>query len=58
MMGLGEAADIRWWYEFLTEECDMIIGQDWSWAWKDNAWAVEFSDQRRETEVRLRLRES
>jgi hypothetical protein len=27
MMGLGEAADIRWWYEFLTEECDMIIGQ-------------------------------
>ena len=58
MMGLGEAADIRWWYEFLTEECDMTIGQDWSWAWQDNAWAVEFLDPRRETEVRLRLRES
>ena len=57
-MGLGEAADIRWWYEFLTEECDMIIGRDWSWAWQDNAWAVEFTDPRRETEVRLRLRES
>jgi len=57
-MGLGEAADIRWWYEFLTEECDMTIGRDWHWAWKDNAWAVEFSDPRRETEVRLRLRES
>ena len=24
----------------------------------DNAWAVEFTDPRRETEVRLRLRES
>jgi hypothetical protein len=58
MMGLGEAADIRWWYEFLTEECDMIIGRDWSWAWKDNAWAIDFLDPRRETEVRLRLRES
>ena len=58
MMGLGEAADIRWWYEFLTEECDMTIGQDWHWAWQDNAWAVEFLDPRRETEVRLRLRES
>lgn len=58
MMGLGEAADIRWWYEFLTEECDMIIGRDWCWAWQDNAWAIEFLDPRRETEVRLRLRES
>jgi hypothetical protein len=58
MMGLGDAADIRWWYEFLTEECNMTIGQDWHWAWKDNAWAVEFSDARMETEVRLRLRES
>ena len=58
MMGLGEAADIRWWYEFLTEECDMMIGRDWHWAWHNNAWAVEFSDPRRETEVRLRLHES
>jgi hypothetical protein len=58
MMGLGEAADIRWWYEFLTEECDMMIGRDWQWTWYNNAWAVEFSDPRMETEVRLRLRES
>jgi len=58
MMELGDAADIRWWYEFLTEECDLVIGRDWSWAWNNDAWAVDFVDPRRETEVRLRLRES
>jgi hypothetical protein len=57
-MELGDAADIKWWYEFLTEECDLIIGRDWSWVWKNDAWAVDFVDPRRETEVRLRLRES
>ena len=54
-MVLGEAADIKWWYAFLTEECDLRIGQDWHWTWQDNAWAVEFRDSKYETLVRLRL---
>jgi hypothetical protein len=57
MMGLGEAADIKWWYEFLTEECDLMIGRDWHWAWKDNAWAVDFTDPRMETQVRLKMKD-
>ena len=57
MMELGESADIRWWYEFLTQECDAIIGRDWHWAWHNNAWAVEFTDTQKETWVRLRLQE-
>jgi hypothetical protein len=57
MMGLGEAADIRWWYEFLTEECGLTIGQDWCWGWKDDAWAIEFTDAKQETRVRLKLRD-
>ena len=57
MMGLGEAADIKWWYGFLTEECGLQIGQDWLWGWKDNAWAVEFADPRMETQVRLKMRD-
>ncbi len=56
MMGLGEAADIRWWCEFLTEECELKIGKDWCWGWKDNAWAIEFNDAKQETRVRLKLR--
>lgn len=56
MLALGDTADIKWWFQFLSEECDLKIGQDWSWAWHDNAWAVEFLDPRAETLVRLRLR--
>ena len=56
MMALGEAADIKWWYEFLTEACDLRLGEDWSWAWQDDCWAVEFENPQHETLVRLRLR--
>jgi len=55
MMSLGESADIKWWYQFLTEECDLRLGEDWTWGWQDNAWAVEFRHPRSETLVRLRI---
>lgn len=55
MMALGEWADIRWWHQFLTEECDLRLGADWTWGWQDNAWAVEFRDPRSEILVRLKL---
>ena len=55
MMALGDLADIKWWYHFLTEECQLRLGTDWTWGWQDNAWAVEFRDPRSETLVRLRL---
>lgn len=58
MMGLGEAADIKWWHQFLTEDCGLHLGKDWHWAWQDDCWAVEFADPRDETRVRLMLRES
>jgi len=57
VIGLGEGASIRAWYEFLEEECDLRIGQDWRWAWRDNCWAVEFMDPRIETKVRLKMRD-
>lgn len=56
MMALGDTADIKWWYDFLTQECDLRIGSDWHWAWHANAWAVEFVDGRSETLVWLKLR--
>jgi hypothetical protein len=58
MMGLGDAADIKWWYAFLTEECDLMIGRDWHWSWDhgSNCWAVEFADAKQETRVRLMIR--
>jgi len=55
MMSLGESADIKWWYQFLTEKCDLRLGEDWTCGWQDNAWAVEFRHPRSETLVRLRL---
>lgn len=58
MMSLGELADIRWWHEFLVEECQLRLGDDWVWAWHENAWAVEFRDPRSETYVHLRLRQA
>lgn len=57
MMGLGEMADIKWWHEFLTQECALCLGRDWTWGWLDNAWAIEFKDPKNETLVRLKLRE-
>ena len=57
MMGLGENADIKLWHQFLTEECDLALGQDWRWGWKDNAWAVQFTDPRMETHVLLKMRD-
>ena len=56
MMALGDAADIKWWYHFLADECRLRLGRDWSWAWHNNAWAVNFADSRSEVLVRLRLR--
>ena len=57
MMGLGENADIKLWHQFLTEECDLVLGRDWRWGWKDNAWAVQFTDPRMETHVLLKMRD-
>jgi hypothetical protein len=57
MMALGDTADIKWWHHFLTEECGLRLGQDWTWGWQHNSWAVEFQDPRSETLVRLRLRD-
>lgn len=55
MMALGEVADIKAWYRFLEEDCELRIGQDWCWAWYDNAWAVEFLDPKVEIMVRLKM---
>jgi hypothetical protein len=54
MMDLGETSSIRAWYDFLTEECGLKIGQDWKWAWRNNRWHVEFMDDRIESLVRLK----
>jgi len=54
MMVLGEQADIKWWFRFLTEECDLMIGQDWHWAWQDNCWAIDLRDPAQETWLRLK----
>lgn len=56
MMALGHAADIKWWYHFLADECGLRLGQDWSWAWHDDAWAVEFADSKSEVVVLLKLK--
>jgi hypothetical protein len=56
MMAIGEAADIKWWYHFLTEECELRLGEDWTWAWYKDAWAVEFRDPQSQIMVLLRLR--
>lgn len=58
MMALGDGADIKAWYHFLTEECDLKIGQDWHWSWDhgSNCWAVEFADEKQETRVLLKVR--
>lgn len=56
-MPLGELADIKWWYEFLVEECQLCLGKDWTWGWQDNAWAVEFHDPKSHTLVLLRLQD-
>ena len=55
MMVLGEGADIKDWYHFLTESCGLEIGRDWCWAWQDNCWAIEFQDPRDETRARLKM---
>jgi hypothetical protein len=55
MMSLGESADIKWWFHFLTEECHLRLGTDWSWGWQHDAWAVEFRDPKHETLVRLKM---
>lgn len=51
MIPLGETADIRGWYRYLAEECDLEIGQDWCWAWDHdrNCWAIEFADPKNES---------
>jgi len=49
--------NIQKWYEWLESQ-GLEIGRDFRWAWKDNAWAVEFTNTQKETWVRLRLRES
>lgn len=58
MLSLPENASIKLWYDFLVEECGLDIGRDWHWAWHDNRWAVEFSDLRNETAVRLKMADS
>jgi len=57
MMGLGEAADIKWWYQFLVEECGLNLGEHWVWGWQDDAWAVEFAHDSYQTLVTLKLRD-
>lgn len=53
-MTLGEEADIKWWYHFLVDECDLRLGKDWVWAWQNNCWAIDLHDPAQETWVRLK----
>ena len=55
MILLNEKANIRAWYRFLVEQCDLQIGKDWCWAWEQNCWAIQFHDEQTEVIVRLRI---
>lgn len=57
MISLEENASIKLWYDFLVEECGLDIGRDWHWAWYNNRWAVEFTDPKYETKVRLKMQD-
>lgn len=48
--------NLRQWHDWLEEEMDLHVGQDYRWAWQDNHWAIEFLDDRTETAVRLKAR--
>lgn len=54
MILMREDWNLRQWHDWLVEEMDLHIGQDWHWAWHDDRWAIEFVDPRMETAVRLK----
>lgn len=56
MLILSTDWNLRQWYDWLEEEMDLQIGKDYSWAWQDNCWAIDFHDPQVEIIVRLKSR--
>lgn len=48
--------NLQQWFDFLTDECSLEIGEDFRWGWQDNSWCVEFPDSKTEVMVRLKIR--
>jgi len=46
--------NIKQWYDWLERQ-GLEIGRDFRWAWSNNNWAVEFSDDRQEIMILLKL---
>ena len=55
MLPLDEIWNLREWHDWLLQECGMAVGRDYRWAWANNRWAIEFTEPRDETLVRLKM---
>lgn len=53
MIVLREDWNLRSWHDWLEDQ-NLHIGRDWSWAWQDNCWAIDFHDPQIEVMVRLK----
>ena len=58
MINLGANADIVKCYDFMSNQCQLTLGQHWRWAWDRDCWAVEVFDPQHELAVVLRLDQS
>lgn len=56
MIILRDDWNLRQWHDWLEKEMHLRIGEHYRWAWSDNHWAIEFTDPKLETAVRLKVR--
>jgi hypothetical protein len=56
MLLLRQDWNLSQWYDFLTEECALRIGEDYQWGWQNGNWAIKFTDPKIELMVRLKAR--
>lgn len=54
MLVLSNSWALMEWFNWLDEEMNLAIGQDYVWAWHDHAWAVRFRDPATELLVLLK----
>lgn len=56
-MDLGNTWNLQQWYDFLADECGLVIGQDFRWSWQNNKMGIYFMDPKVELMVRLKASE-